>query len=379
MTTLSPKELRAISISEMKRFNCRLKWYWSSAPPRGLGLAPIGGDLPELNFGRLVHKVLQLGYDTDRDFVKIYKSLVEEHRPKSVGLMQGTNEKFNTLLTDGIAILEGYKAWSDQVDKGLRFLATETNWKGIQIPGTRGNASVILDSLVERHDGLWVMDFKTTSFTSNPWTDQDLQATLYTHAARQLISPDVRGVIFRFILKKTPKPFTELILKNGTVTRRQNLPGLTTYEEYYKALAVMTYTELQGGEPLTSEEALEGAREEKDDPEFKKQFLNVRRMYYSEIESFKEEGNKFFWDDLQYRTPVQVENYLKYYVSPRMNEILNVKWIGPTGLDKAYAGCGKCPFRIPCKLKMDGADYKTILREDYQLSSHYQDESEADE
>ena len=374
---LTAKESRSISISEMKRFTCRLKWYWASAPPRGLGLAPRWDEGPNLNFGRLVHKVLQEGYDTDRDFVGIYKAMVaKEQQPQTSGLMQGTSEKLDKMLADGVGILETYQAWSDKVDKGMRFLATETRWTDIEVPGTRGRMSAIIDAVVERPDGLWLLDFKTTSFSVNAWADQDLQATAYTYAARQLISKDIRGMIFRFILKKQPWKYQDLLLKNGTVTQRQGLDGLTTYDEYYKALVVMTYRQMHKGEPLTPEEALESAREERDDPTFKEQLLTARRVYYDQLQCFDRGGNNFIWDDLQYRTETQVANYVKYYLSPRMNEILGVKWIGPTGLDTSFVSCGKCYFKVPCKLRMDGADYKTELNDNFALSDHYRSETE---
>ena len=375
---LTARELRSISISEMKRFGtCRLQWYWASAPPRGLGLAPIWDEGPNLHFGRLVHEVLQKGYDTDRDFVGIYKTMVEEMRPKATGLFQGTSGKLDKLLIEGVGIMETYQEWSDQADKEIRFLATETRWENIEVPGTRGCGSAIIDAVVLRPDGVWLLDFKTTSFTNNAWTHQDLQATLYTYAGRKLIDPDIRGMIFRFILKKVPTKYSELLLKNGTVTKRQKLDGFTTYDEYYKALAVMTYREMYKGEPLTPEEALVGAREEKDDPTFKESFQNVRRIYYNELNSFNStEGKQFIWDELQYRTKTQVDNYIKFYVAPRMNDILHPRWVGPTGLDSSFMGCRGCYFKTPCKLRMDGADYKTELAENFALSDHYKLESE---
>jgi len=376
--------MRSISHSELKRWlNCRLRWYWSSAPPRGLGLAPKV-DQVALAFGREVHAVLQQGYDTGRPFDEIYNEMAAAYKPKK-GILG--EDKFEVQLKQGIAILQGYQAWSQRADKVYRFLATESEGSGVEIPGTKGTLSYIFDAVVERHDGLWIMDFKTTKYRNNPWTTQDLQATIYTYAARKLISPDIRGVIFRFILKKAPYTYEDLILKSGKLTTRKNLAELTTYGQYFRALAVATLKEMvekQGYEfeDLFADEGLtlkgysDALSEVKDEPEFAENFLAARRLYFDTIQDLKGANGAFFWDVPEYRTETQVAAYMKHVIVPTMNEILNVKWIGPTGLSMAYAACGRCPFKYPCKLAMDGADYRSILAEDFELGDKYRKELE---
>ena len=376
--------MRSISHSELKRWlNCRLRWYWSSAPPRGLGLAPKV-DQVALAFGREVHSVLQQGYDTGRPFDEIYNEMAAAYKPKK-GILG--EDKFEVQLKQGIAILQGYQAWSQRADKVYRFLATESEGSGVEIPGTKGTLSYIFDAVVERHDGLWIMDFKTTKYRNNPWTTQDLQATIYTYAARKLISPDIRGVIFRFILKKAPYTYEDLILKSGKLTTRKNLAELTTYGQYFRALAVATLKEMvekQGYEfeDLFADEGLtlkgysDALSEVKDEPEFAENFLAARRLYFDTIQDLKGANGAFFWDVPEYRTETQVAAYMKHVIVPTMNEILNVKWIGPTGLSMAYAACGRCPFKYPCKLAMDGADYRSILAEDFELGDKYRKELE---
>jgi len=358
-------------------------WYWSSAPPRGLGLAPKV-DQVALAFGREVHAVLQQGYDTGRPFDEIYNEMAAAYKPKK-GILG--EDKFEVQLKQGIAILQGYQAWSQRADKVYRFLATESEGSGVEIPGTKGTLSYIFDAVVERHDGLWIMDFKTTKYRNNPWTTQDLQATIYTYAARKLISPDIRGVIFRFILKKAPYTYEDLILKSGKLTTRKNLAELTTYGQYFRALAVATLKEMvekQGYEfeDLFADEGLtlkgysDALSEVKDEPEFAENFLAARRLYFDTIQDLKGANGAFFWDVPEYRTETQVAAYMKHVIVPTMNEILNVKWIGPTGLSMAYAACGRCPFKYPCKLAMDGADYRSILAEDFELGDKYRKELE---
>jgi len=371
--------MRSISHSELKRFlNCRLMWYWSSAPPRGLGLAPKV-DQVALAFGREVHAVLQQGYDTGRPFDEIYNEMAAAYKPKK-GILG--EDKFEVQLKQGIAILQGYQPWSQRADKLYRFLATESEGSGVEVPGTKGTLSYIFDAVVERHDGLWVMDFKTTKYRNNPWTTQDLQATIYTYAARKLISPDIRGVIFRFILKKAPYTYEDLILKSGKLTTRKNLAELTTYGQYFRALAVATLKEMveKQGYEFEGDMSLKGysdaLSEIKDEPEFAENFLAARRLYFNTIQELKGANGAFFWDVPEYRTETQVKAYMKHVIVPTMNEILNIKWIGPTGLSMAYAACGKCPFKYPCRLALDGADYKAILHEDFELGDKYRKELE---
>lgn len=376
--------MRSISNSELKRFlNCRLRWYWSSAPPRGLGLSPKISQ-PALAFGREVHAVLQEGYDSGRSFDEIYEERAANYKPREVAIFKEDQAIYEKQLRGGVAILQGYQSWSKRADQMYRFLATESAGKGVEVEGTKGTLSYIFDAVVERHDGLWIMDFKTTKYRKNIWTTQDLQATLYTYAARKVISPDIRGVIFRFILKKAPYTYKDLILKSGKMTTRKTLSGLTTFGQFYRALAVATLKEMveKQGYDYEGDMTLEGysaaLSEIKDDPEFIEHFLAAHKMYFPQLQELKGADDNFFWDVVEHRSQTQVERYMKYVIVPTMNEIINVKWIGPTGLSMAYAACGRCPFKYPCRLVMDGADYRTTLSEDFEMSEHYRKEIESE-
>jgi len=314
-------------------------------------------------------------------------------------------------------MLKGYQRWALVRDKGTHFLAMETAWDKVylrdpQNPSGRGiPLAGRFDALVQRHDGLWVLDFKTTKYQTNDWTMQDLQATTYVYAARQLYGPTVRGLLFRFLLKKAPYTYEQLILKNGSVTRRSNLERLTTYEEYVRALAIATLYDLARQEEfaqqimntLSSQNSrdsrdsqnprdsdtlrgetrrnhptlqdcaalldlpLEKRRSASWHPVFMKAYKFARREYHGEIESLKGQ-NSFFWEVPEYRTEKEVAQYVKYVLYPAAREMRSLrknKWIGPTGLGAAYAVCSNCSFREPCRLVMRGADCGMVLREDY--------------
>jgi hypothetical protein len=346
---------------------------------------------PALGFGRLIHEALQIGYDTGQPFVEAFQELTNRERAgmPDGDLYQQEADSIGSQVALGIAMLEGYQEWAAVKDKDCKFLATETNWHGIRL-GRRIPAAGRFDAIVERPDGLWVLDFKTTRSNDTDWTQQDLQATMYVHAARQLYGRQVRGIIFRFLLKKAPWDYNQLILKKGAVTQRQGLAKLTTHKNYLEALAVATVKDLVGRDadfaaqlqvpntaPLSAYAALfDGTQFDKPwHPVFKDAFVQVRRLYHNQLSDLRGEQN-FFWEVEEYRTPEQIRRALKYVILPTAKEIVSTRkgrWIGPTGLGAAFAVCRGCQFKDPCALVMAGADYRSCLREEYQLRDIYRE------
>ena len=380
----------AVHISGVRTFlQCRLKWYWSAPPPRGLGLEPVVSK-PALHLGRLVHEALEIGYDTGRPFAEAYKELAmkEQAGMAQSSLFKDEAATISEQQTLGIAMLEGYQKWAALKDKDYKFLALETNWHGIRL-GRRIPAAGRFDAVVERPDGVWILDFKTTKYTVNDWTQQDLQATMYVHAARQLYGRQVRGIIFRFLLKKRPWDYNDLILKKGAVTQRSGLAKLTTYEKYLEALAIATVKDLASDPNFAAQisvpntaplsayaDLFDGAQFDKSwHPVFKDTFVQVRRMYHDQLTDLRGESN-FFWEVEEYRTEKQIRMALKHVILPAAKEMVSTRqgrWIGPTGLGSAFSACAMCQFKEPCKLVMAGADYRTCLREEYQLRDIYKE------
>lgn len=373
----------AVHISEVKSFlRCRLAWYWSAPRPRGLNLEPKVSKAA-LNFGRLVHQALQIGYDTGELFADAFKTLAEDNLKALVEagpVFESEIEEIKKQQTLGIAMLQGYQGWARGADQHLKFLALETKWEGVRFG--RVPAAGRFDSIVEREDGVWVMDFKTTKFSSTDWTAQDLQATAYVHAARKLYGKNVRGLLFRFLLKKAPQTYDKLILKNGSVTSRSTLPSQTTFEEYTKALAVATLKELvendftfAGETGLNPSSSLqdyayvldENLHEQSWYPEFREAYTKVRQLFHSTTQQLKGH-NPFFWEVAEFRTNEQVDRYLRTLLIPVAKEMVSRRkgrWMGPTGLGTAFASCRTCQFKAACKLAMDGADFRSYLLENY--------------
>lgn len=374
----------SVHISEIKSFlRCRLAWFWAATPPRGLGLEPMRGT-PALQFGTMVHEALQIGYETDVKFVDAFQHVatVEKERLRELeGFHDEAEEEYNDRWMQGMKMMKGYQDWCVEADKGTKFLELERKWKGVKVG--RIPMEGRFDALVERDDGLWIMDFKTSSNRATAWTTQDLQATTYIMAARQLFGEKIRGAIFRFLLKKAPYDYEQLILKSGKMTKRSNLPNLTTYEDYATALAVAVLLEMGkksrnvGSNMREALETKQGCAEvlTYDDfkeypwyPEFHEKFVLAQKLHFETLQELKG-GSNFFWDQKEYRTEQQINLAVKFVLLPAAKEIVSKRkgrWVGPTGLGAAFTICSSCKFKAPCELLLRGADYKTVLRTEYQ-------------
>lgn len=358
-----------VHVSEIKSYlRCRLYHYWTAPKPRGLNLEP-DVERPALHFGRLIHEALQVGYDEQVPFDQAFEKLAAEANAE----LPDTSiysEEIRKQVDLGVGMMRGYQDWAGQEDEaqGTRFLSTETIWETtlfgrIKLAGR-------FDAVVQRDDGIWVLDFKTTASTQVDWIAQDLQATVYVLAARKLIDPQVRGLIFRFLLKREPQGYQQLILKNGSVTQKAGLEGVTTYREFTFTLAVAVLRSMQPSWSLDKcAQVLRvgGVKQQEWYPVFMDAFTGARKMYWEQLQSLKG-SNKFFWDVPVYRTPEQIERTTKYLLLPTAKEIVSTRkerWIGPTGLGAAYAICRGCSFSEPCELVMTGADHKSILKDQY--------------
>jgi len=369
-----------IHVSEIKSYlGCRLKWFWSAPKPRGLNLEPKRAKAA-LSFGRMVHQALQVGYDTGRPFEEAFLEAADETEVEFKKRFPFTNDfsELEEQRSVGLGMMRGYQAWAEEIDEDVQFIATETHWEGPKL----GKIPLAgrYDAIVKRPDGLWILDFKTTSFSVNDWVATDLQATTYVWAARKLYGPTVRGMLYRFLLKKAPQPYDQLILKNGTLTTRKGLSKSTTLDEFIRALAVVTLMYLAkespellgiGNKPSASacNTLLDGTQSEQLwYSVFKEQFELAKKLHYQQIQSLKG-GSVFFWEEEAYRTDKQIEMAIKYVLYPAIKEMVSLKknrWVGPTGLGASFAVCRGCKFAAPCKLVMDGAAYQEVLLEDFQ-------------
>jgi len=351
----------AVHITEVKSFlRCRLLHYWTSRG--GLYLEP---DLPRepLFLGRVVHSALEEYYDKGVNPAAVVSALGLQELERS----RHDTSKLEEALRLGTVMLRGYVRWAEPRDAKLKWLATETSWE-VPLPRTQMRLAGRFDGVVEDEEGnLWVMEFKTTSSALVEWTRQDLQATAYAYAARRLYDRPVKGVLFRFLRKKEPKTWEQLLLKDGTPTARESLPRETTYHEYYIALGVATLAHMLEIPHEEAHRLLQPSSHRSTEPwweDFQKAFLLTRRAYRDQLMDVRDR-NEFFWEVPEPRTPQEVDRYMRYVVVPAAHEIGNPNhWVGPTGLGAGFL-CRSCGFRLPCQLAMEGADYESILGVDF--------------
>jgi hypothetical protein len=365
---------RPIHVTEIETYlRCALLWFWGALPPYGMGLEPKAPK-PEMHLGRVVHAALQEYYDRgiapDVAYIKIaaeeMAKLPRDMWPEEVAEIQE-----QSIL--GLKMLQGYAKWAhwkDQLD-GFQPIATESRWEAEIAPGA--HLAGRFDMVVKKDDGLWVMDFKTTSSTRTHWTARSLQATAYTIGAKILYGDEVRGVIFRFLRKKVPDDYKKLMLKDGSLTRKKTLPNCTTYENYLRAIAVAVLHDMRPdmsrdlcNTTLDLPEWNIALNPPVDDKDFHDQLLMARRFYWEQTQALKED-NTFFWDVKEERTDAQLAFAKKHILLPAIRRMTSKRpWVAPTGLGAAFAVCTRCPFRSPCQQVMAGADYKSTLAEYYQ-------------
>lgn len=384
---INPRSKKSISISEIKSFlACRLRWSLSAAPPRGRGLRSSVKS-PALFLGSIIHEALQIWYDfPEKELTEIYWELVEKQTLNDSVLFQESTDKIIEQRELGAAMLQIYQDYQPIIDKDTYIIATETSWSGVKVPGTQATLSGIFDAVIKRPDGLWILDFKTTKSTYTDWTHQDLQATAYVYAARQLYGPEVKGIIFRFLLKKKPYDYHKLILKNGSVTKRKNLSSLTTYRQYLTSLAISNLKSLVNSDlfdlaaipsldlptEITLSDYAELISEVKDYPVVKQAFKELKQQYFTQLQELKGAWRNWIWDVYEQRSDIQIQNYLNTVIVPTMNQCISKKVIvGPTGLSTAWATCGRCQFKSVCRLAMDGGNYEEYLADDFVVSERY--------
>lgn len=366
-------------VHEVKNYlTCRLLWFWTAPRPRGLNLEP-NRPVAALNTGRLTHRGLQEYYDEGvaPDVAFASAALKEQMELEKQGAWERELAEMTQDIETISQVLRTYVRWAERADQNCRFVATETKW---EVKYDRIPFAGKMDALVEREDGLWVLDFKTTSFTKTDWTAQDLQATMYVMAARKLYGDRVQGMVYRFLRKKAPYTYENLVLKKGGVTRRKDLADLTTYGNYRMTLAILTLAEIVPGLELVEYEAMLLGLDKNNPPswyaDFKPQFVNVQRFYWDELQKLKGR-NTFLWEVKERRTPSQIQMYMKHVVVPAAKEMRSRRkgrWIGPTGLGNAWANCRRCGFKDPCIAVMAGANYRSLLESQY----HQRDRTKED-
>lgn len=374
-----------IHTTEMRTYmSCRLKWYFTAPRPRGQYLTPKVKKA-ELRLGGMAHDVIRAWYDSGRDLD--VEETVDRMVQKYIDTQAVTWPELESKFRDEGALLKkmisGYTKWAEKVDDGCNVIATETPWMVRYTPFL--TMAGRFDGLIERPDGLWVLEFKTTS--SQPgntgWAGRALQNVSYATAAHKLYGDEVRGVLYRFLRKKTPWTYEDLVLKSGGLTTRSNIADLTTLEEYHRALMIGAYIDVYSmpGYEVTPNRARAGIREiyqEHDgnlaaDEALWAQYKMWMAAHRDALTRLQEHGrNNFFWEQAEYSTHDQRERYTNAVILPMLKEMTSKPFPTPTGLGASWALCGRCSFRTPCDLLLTGGDWRGELERNYVTRSDYE-------
>ena len=189
-----------------------------------------------------------------------------------------------------------------------------------------------IDLLIERADGLWIVDHKTTSGTLSdpPGLDVDEQMTAYVYLVYKALGEMPRGVIYNMIARSVPD--FPRVLKNGELSK--DLSQKTVYDLYIEAIRVAG---LDPGD------------------------------YFSVLDIFRARGwSSFFRRVSSRRNASEVRSFEERAI----RKIRDIEGILRNPQENAYSNpsswsCSYCPFLSVCKTMEDGGDAE------YQLKSQF--------
>lgn len=229
------------TVTERNSFRtCRRAWHLGAIER----LSPRRGRQFYFMFGDMVHAALEAYYKYDRNLGVAIEVLKAEWENHDAQLREEFDYEFTQELAD-----EWYAEWEkastmliyyDKYDKGHPFFdrvvdmsieersfipILDLDGKPIQDAYLSGR----IDMVVEREDGVWVVDHKTLSSPpSDSALDIDDQITGYCYIYYRMTGVIPRGGMYNVLIKDPPKP--PRLLKNGTLSKDKS--QRTTYDLY---------------------------------------------------------------------------------------------------------------------------------------------------
>lgn len=233
------------TVTERNSFRtCRRSWHLGTIRR----LAPKGKATWYFLFGDMVHAALETYYKNDRNLDLATDTLHAEWLKHDESLREMYGALYATPEVQEYWYDEYQKAanmlyYYDLYDKAHPFFERvldmtieERSFIHILNPegdSTPGLLSGRIDMVVEREDGIWIVDHKTLSAVpSDSALDIDDQITAYCYIYWRTTGVMPRGGMYNVLLKDPPKP--PRVLKNGTVSKDKS--QRTTYELYMEAL-----------------------------------------------------------------------------------------------------------------------------------------------
>lgn len=234
------------TVTERNSFRtCRRSWHLGTVRR----LAPRGQATWYFLFGDMIHAALEAYYKKDRDLdyatdvlhAEWVKS--DEHLRETYGSQYESPEVQERWYEDyqkATSILEYYDLYDKEhpfFDRVLDMTIEERSFvqiidpQGDYIPGAFLSGRI--DMVVEREDGIWIVDHKSlSSIPSDSALDIDDQITAYCYIYWRMTGVIPRGGMYNVLLKDPPK--SPRVLKNGTLSKDKS--QRTTYDLYMQAL-----------------------------------------------------------------------------------------------------------------------------------------------
>lgn len=328
--------------------NCRRRWAWTSHLQQNR--EPLQKVSP-LWYGSGIHFALEdffgwKRYEHPEHAFEAYVKATYRHTPN------GLPDTWKEELELGIATLRYFRlAWLRNRDPLKTYVhegvpQVEVNFL-IDVPFDLKRfgwnelydrvlyAGTIDRVIVDHHDRLWLVDYKTAKNVKLSHFENDSQITSYTWAAQKLYNRPVEGLIYWQFSKDKPKAPRTLL--NGTISTAKNQ---STSRFLYKLALIRAYGSVAKS-PASNQEHLNYLAE----TEGEEHDRYIRRDWISKnAHSQAAEGEKIL---------LEIEEMLNPDLSLYPN---------PTFLCPSF-----CPFYEPCLSMDDGSDWSQQLNDNTQV------------
>lgn len=367
-----------IHVTDVNAFlRCRRMWNWQSLLRRGLQPAEIPA---ALFLGQGVHVALDVYYKAMiQDYpvqpqmsylLQAFNDWADERAEKieerTGALWESEKEMIEEQRQLGLGMLEHYYLWAKEADKKWEFVSTEELFD-VPLPTPSGQRSV-LGRLVRRFidkprdlryagrfDGivreletgdLYLMEFKTTSRMYNMrYNYRNFQGKSYVWAARQIYGDQIKGIVYRALLKKVPTD--PVPLKRGGFSKAKSQK--TTFLWLKHRFAQIA--EDRGVDPKT-----------------------VYKENEDLLRTFYEQENEFFEERVIHPPDERIEHTMRaiYHLGHEM-----VDPDTPTFPQPGFH-CNWCSFSDPCSMKDNGLDYNAVLDAEYAPRGYWEGNEDDD-
>jgi hypothetical protein len=328
--------MKKVAVTDLVYFSdCRRQWWLGRkySPKR-----------PQYHFwvGELVHKGMETyhksGFKVDpalASMQRFIKKSLEDLSRKFPETWQQEYPEMQDLGDLGLGIMQNYSVYDEGDKLDGKIISVEER---VQVPLPEGiTLSGKIDLLIERKDGLWVVDHKTAgSAYSLKGLDVDEQLTGYAYIVYKTRGVIPTGLMYNTLIKELPSE--PKVLKSGKLS--MDMSQKTVYDLYLSKIQEMDF-----------------------DPEEYEGILSVLKAVG---------WSKFFTRDGSTRNLKELENFEVRAVR-KAQDILAIL---EDPEKNAYPSpstfkCQSCVFLGLCKAMEDGGDAQAIIDAHFMPNTYY--------